>query len=75
MPQPLEPEFIYNENLINISAGEAFYRSGLDGKASSLNINWVSSFSSATDDVIPHIYCNCTRIMQVNEGHAITVIV
>ena len=110
MPQPLEPELIYNENLIalgnnhtdmgigvhpgclslahflkyyfchivsleNICAGEAFYKSGLDGKASSLNINWVSSFATATDNVIPHIYCNCTRIMQVNEGHAITVIV
>lgn len=110
MPQPLEPELIYNENLIalgnnhtdmgigvhpgclslahflkyyfchivsleNICAGEAFYKSGLDGKASALNINWVSSFSTATDDVIPHIYCNCTRIMQVNEGHAVTIIV
>ena len=110
MPQPLEPELIYNENLIalgnnhtdmgigvhpgclslahflkyyfchivsleNICAGEAFYKSGLDGKASALNINWVSSFSTAVDEVIPHIYCNCTRIMQVNEGHAITVIV
>ena len=110
MPQPLEPELIYNENLIalgnnhtdmgigvhpgclslahflsyyfchivsleNICPGEAFYKSGLDGKASALNINWVSSFSTATDDVIPHIYCNCARIMQVNEGHAITIIV
>ena len=110
MPQPLEPELIYNENLIalgnnhtdmgigvhpgcvslahflkyyfchivsleNICAGESFYKSGLDGKASALNINWVSSFATATDNVIPHIYCNCTRIMQVNEGHAITVIV
>lgn len=110
MPQPLEPELIYNENLIalgnnhsdmgigvhpgccslshflqyyfchivsleNICPGESFYRSGLDGKASALNINWVSSFATATDNVIPHIYCNCARIMQVNEGHAITVIV
>ena len=110
MPQPLEPELIYNENLIvlgnnhtdmgigvhpgclslahflkyyfchivsleNICAGESFYKTGLDGKASSLNINWVSSFATTVDSVIPHIYCNCTRIMQVNEGHAITVIV
>ena len=110
MPQPLEPELIYNENLIalgnnhsdmgigvhpgccslshflqyyfchivsleNICAGESFYKSGLDGKASALNVNWVSSFATATDNVIPHIYCNCARIMQVNEGHAITVIV
>jgi hypothetical protein len=117
MPQPLEPELIYNENLIslghnhtdmgigvhpgccslshflqyyfchivsleNICAGEPFYKSGLDGKAitlnikaSALNINWVSTFLTATDNVIPHIYCNCARIMQVNEGHAITVIV
>ena len=105
-PQPLEPELVYNENLIalgnnqqdmgigihpgcvslshflksyfcaitsleNICPGEAFYKSGLDGKASSLNIN----MGTATDQVIPHFYCNCTRIMQVNEGHAITVIV
>jgi len=109
-PQPLEPELIYNENLIalgnnqqdmgigihpgcvslahflkyyfchitsleNICPGEAFTKSGLDGKASSLNLNWVLNMGTATDQVIPHIYCNCTRIMQVNEGHAITVIV
>ena len=110
MPQPLEPELIYNENLIalgnnhtdmgigvhpgclslahflkyyfchivsleNISPGDGFYKSGLDGKASALNVNWVSSFTTAVDEVIPHIYCNCTRIMQVNEGHAVTIIV
>jgi hypothetical protein len=109
-PQPLEPELVYNENLIalgncqqdmtatihpgcvslahflkyyfcaitsleNICPGEVFTKSGLDGKASSLNINWVINMGTATDPVIPHIYCNCTRIMQVNEGHAITVIV
>jgi hypothetical protein len=109
-PQPLEPELIYNENLIalgnnqqdmgigihpgcvslahflkyyfcsitsleNICPGEPFYKTGLDGKASSLNINWVLNMDTATDQVIPHIYCNCTRIMHVNEGHAITVIV
>ena len=109
-PQPLEPELVYNENLIalgnnqqdmgigihpgcvslahflkyyfcaitsleNICPGEAFTKSGLDGKASSLNINWVINMGTATDQVIPHIYCNCTRIMQVNEGHAITIIV
>jgi hypothetical protein len=109
-PQPLEPELIYNENLIalgnnhqdmgigihpgcvslahflkyyfcvitsleNICPGEPFTKSGLDGKASSLNINWVLNMGAAVDPVIPHIYCNCTRIMQVNEGHAITVIV
>jgi hypothetical protein len=109
-PQPLEPELVYNENLIalgncqqdmtatihpgcvslahflkyyfcaitsleNICPGEPFTKSGLDGKASSLNLNWVINMGTATDPVIPHIYCNCTRIMQVNEGHAITVIV
>jgi hypothetical protein len=75
-PQPLEPELIYNENLIalgnnqqdmgigihpgcvslahflkyyfcaitsleNISPGEIYTKSGLDGKAASLNLNWV----------------------------------
>jgi hypothetical protein len=109
-PQPLEPELVYNENLIalgnnqqdmgigihpgcvslahflkyyfcaitsleNISPGEIYTKSGLDGKASSLNLNWVINMGTATDQVIPHIYCNCTRIMQVNEGHAITIIV
>jgi hypothetical protein len=67
--------FCHIVSLENICAGESFYKSGLDGKASSLNINWVSSFTTAVDSVIPHISCNCTRIMQVNEGHAITVIV
>ena len=67
--------FCHIVSLENICAGESFYKTGLDGKASSMNINWVSSFATATDKVIPHIYCNCIRIMQVNEGHAITVIV
>jgi hypothetical protein len=67
--------FFVITSLENICPGEIYTKSGLDGKASSLNPNWVCSFSTATDHVIPHIYCNCTRIMQVNEGHTITVIV
>ena len=67
--------FCHIVSLENICAGEPFYKTGLDGKASSLNINSVSSFTTAVDEVIPHIYCNCTRIMQINEGHAITIIV
>lgn len=55
---------------------DGFYKSGLDGKSSSLNVVWRTSYGANTSDkVIPFIFAKTTRILQVNEGNSITVIV
>ena len=54
---------------------DGFYKSGLDGKSSALNIVWKPSFESAsTNSIIPVIYAKCTRMLVISEGHQITVI-
>jgi hypothetical protein len=55
---------------------EGFYKSGLDGKSSSLNVVWRVNFGANTNDkVTPYIFAKTTRILQVNEGNSLTVIV
>jgi hypothetical protein len=55
---------------------DGFYKSGLDGKSSSLNVVWKTSFGANTSDkVTPFIFAKTTRILQINEGNSITVIV
>jgi hypothetical protein len=67
--------FAHIVSLENIQQGD-FYKSGLDGRASALNIAWKMVFNSAsTASFIPYIFCKTTRIMQVMEGHSVTVIV
>jgi hypothetical protein len=62
-------------SLENIQQGD-FYKSGLDGKSSALNVAWKMTFNGAsTDYVTPYIFAKTTRVMVVNEGHAITVVV
>ena len=55
---------------------DGFYKSGLDGKSSALNIVWKPSFdTNATNQIIPVIYAKCTRMLVISEGHNITCIV
>jgi hypothetical protein len=55
---------------------DGFYKSGLDGKSSALNIVWKPSFdANATNSIIPVIYAKCTRMLVLSEGHNIVVIV
>jgi hypothetical protein len=55
---------------------DGFYKSGLDGKSSALNIVWKPSFeSTAVNSIIPVIYAKCTRMLVISEGHSIVVIV
>jgi hypothetical protein len=55
---------------------DGMFKSGLDGKSSSLNVVWRTSFgANTTDKVIPFIFAKTTRILQINEGNSITVIV
>jgi hypothetical protein len=69
--------FTHIVSLENIQSGD-FYKSGLDGKSSALNIAWKMVFGgtvSTTEFFIPIIFAKCTRVMVVNEGHAISIIV
>lgn len=67
--------FTHVVSLENIQQGD-FYKSGLDGKASALNVAWKMVFTGAsTEKFIPYIFAKTTRVMMVNEGHAISVIV
>jgi hypothetical protein len=54
---------------------DGFYKSGLDGKSSSLNVVWKLVFSSTDSSFVPYIFAKTTRILQINEGHSIAVIV
>jgi hypothetical protein len=55
---------------------DGFYKSGLDGKSSALNIVWKPSFNAgATNAIIPVIYAKTTRMLVISEGHNITCIV
>jgi len=55
---------------------DGFYKSGLDGKSSALNIVWKPSFdANATNSIIPVIYAKTTRMLVISEGHNITCIV
>lgn len=59
-------EMLQNEN---------FYKSGLSGLSSSLNINFKMVFASTDSSFYPYIFAKTTRILQINEGHSIAVIV
>jgi hypothetical protein len=55
---------------------DGFYKSGLDGKSSALNIVWKPSFeSAAVNSIIPVIYAKTTRMLVISEGHNVVVIV
>jgi hypothetical protein len=62
-------------SLENIQQGD-FYKSGLDGRSSALNIAWKLSFNGTSAEVFtPYIFAKTTRLLVVNEGHSITVVV
>ena len=67
--------FVHICSLEMINAGD-FYKSGLDGKSSALNVVWKLAFGANTSEKItPYIFAKTTRILQINEGHSVTVIV
>lgn len=67
--------FAHIVSLENISKNDDFYKSGLDGKSSALNIVWKQHYPTTGGNVVPYIFAKTTRIMQINEGNQVTVIV
>lgn len=68
--------FVVVCSLENISNESSFYKSGLNGMASALSINWRINYA-ITDTMAqtPYIFCKCTRLVQINEGNSVLVIV
>lgn len=51
-------------------------KSGLNGMSSAINVVWKCNFGANTSDkVTPYIFAKTTRILQINEGHSVSVIV
>ena len=69
--------FAHIVSLENISNDGHFTKSGLDSKASGLNIVWKLAYNSGAISMkqAPYIYAKCTRILQINEGNSVNVIV
>ncbi len=67
--------FTHIVSLENLSGTQEFYKSGLDGKSSALNIVWKQFYPTTGGFVVPYIFAETTRIVQVNEGNSIVVIV
>lgn len=67
--------FAHILSLENISNDGQFWKSGLDGRAASMSINFKTEFTGTTDNCTPVIFCKCTRLLQINEAHQISVIV
>jgi hypothetical protein len=67
--------FTHIVSLENLSGTQEFYKSGLDGKSAALNIVWRQHYPVTSGNVVPYIFAKCTRIVQVNEGNSIVVII
>lgn len=65
--------FAHILSLENIDNSGQFFKSGLDGRASALNISWKTNFTGTTAACTPFIFCACTKLIQINEGGQIIV--
>ena len=68
--------FVHIVSLENIDNSH-FTKSGLDSKSSGLNVVWKIAYNSSAVSLkqSPYIFAKCTRILQINEGHSVIVIV
>ena len=67
--------FCHILSLENLSGDGQFFRSGLSGNGSTININYAATFDSGnnTESVQPVIFCRSTKILSIQEGHLIAV--
>lgn len=75
LPDFLKYFFVHIVSLENISKNDDFYKSGLDGKSSALNVVWKQHYPNPSGTAIPYIFAKTTRLIQINEGNQITIIV
>ena len=71
--------FCHILSLENISGDGQFWRSGLSGNGSTININYAATFTSVggtpnTESISPVLFCRSTKVLSIKAGHIITVV-
>lgn len=66
--------FCHILSLENLSGDGQFFRSGLSGNGSTINISYNATFNSVNEETIsPIIFCRSTKILSIQNGHIISV--
>lgn len=66
--------FCHILSLSNLSGDGSFWRSGLSGNGSTINIGYSATFNSTnTETISPVIFCRSTKILTISAGHLISV--
>ena len=67
--------FCHILSLENISGDGQFWRSGLSGNGSTININYSATFNTTnTESISPVLFCRSTKVLSIKAGHIITVV-
>lgn len=67
--------FCHILSLENISGDGQFWRSGLSGNGSTININYSATFNvTNTESISPVLFCRSTKVLSIKAGHIVTVI-
>jgi hypothetical protein len=71
--------FCHILSLENLSGDGQFWRSGLSGNGSTINITYNATFdkqgaTTTTEKVSPIIFCRSTKVLSIRDGHIISVV-
>jgi hypothetical protein len=67
--------FCHILSLENISGDGQFWRSGLSGNGSTINIGYTATFDgNNTEEISPVIFCRSTKVLTISGGHLISVV-
>jgi len=67
--------FCHILSLENLSGDGQFWRSGLSGNGSVININYSATFTSTnTENISPVIFCRSTKVLTIKSGHLVSVV-
>ena len=67
--------FCHILSLENLSGDGQFWRSGLSGNGSVININYSATFKGGNEEVIsPVIFCRSTKVLTIKSGHIISTV-
>ena len=67
--------FCHILSLENLSGDGQFWRSGLSGNGSVVNISYNATFNTGnTDTISPVIFCRSTKVLTIKSGHLISVV-
>ena len=71
--------FCHILSLENLSGDGQFWRSGLSGNGSTININYSATFANNggtanSENIQPVIFCRSTKVLSIKDGHIISVV-